>query len=121
MLFGEPSTCNFTPLALCPSCKAFCDCNPILFGVAQIKHNYRHETDGAQVERSKVAKALCKESERYLKQSRSMRAGLKNSLSALCRVGSERPVIVLPPRVNGNQKDEPPSLVQGGEFSSGLR
>jgi len=62
--------------ALCPSCTAFRECSPIQSGVFQIKQNYRHETDGAQVERSKVAKALCKESERYLKRLRSMRAGL---------------------------------------------
>ena len=71
---------RFLASMACPSCTAFCECSPIQSGVFRIKHNYRHETDGAQVERSKSAKTPRYGSEIYLKRSRSMRAGLKSSL-----------------------------------------
>lgn len=70
---------RFLASMACPSCTAFCECSPIQSGVFRIKHNYRHETDGAQVERSKSAKTPRYGSETYLKRSRSMRAGLKSS------------------------------------------
>lgn len=60
----------------CPSCMAFCECSLIKSGVFRIKHNYRHETDGAQVERSKGAKTPRYGSEISLKRSRSIWAGL---------------------------------------------